>query len=365
MPVTPTDSRNSNDQGTPADGQACPSCGAALPSEARFCHACGVSLAGEGGGGKWSVGKFAGLSAMAGVIAVAAFAVVTFSEPDSPPPPAPRSPMPMFGAPPAATLGAPPVAVSGQPPDLSRMTPREAADRLFNRIMMASEQGNRAEALRFVPMAVQAYGGLRALDRDAQYHLGLIHAVAGNRAIVDQQIAALRQGAPNHLLALVLEHDTAERSGDRAAVSRVLAAFSGAYNTEIVTGRPEYDAHRNSIERVRAIASPVASPIASPAAPPIAAPARAIQNGTTLFAKNCAGCHGAGAVGSDKGPPLVHKIYEPSHHDDGSFHRAVRQGVRPHHWSFGAMPPISGVSDDEAGRIISHVRKLQRAAGIQ
>lgn len=156
------------------------------------------------------------------------------------------------------------------PPDLSRMTPREAADRLFNRIMMASEQGNLAEAQHFVPMAVQAYGALPALDRDARYHLGLIHGVADDRANADRQIAALRQGAPNHLLALVLEHESAVRSGDRAAVSRVLAAFAAAYDTEIAIVRPEYEAHRNTIERFRAAN-------ASRAAPSTAEPVGAAQ----------------------------------------------------------------------------------------
>ena len=72
-----------------------------------------------------------------------------------------------------------------------------------------------------------------------------------------------------------------------------------------------------------------------------------------------------GAAGSDKGPPLVHKIYEPSHHGEESFYLAVRQGVRSHHWPFGDMPPVDGLSDDEVGRIIAYVRELQRAAGIR
>ncbi len=99
-----------------------------------------------------------------------------------------------------------------------------------------------------------------ALDRDADYHLGLIHGVAGDRANVDRQIAALRQGAPNHLLALVLEHGTADRSGDRAAVTRILAAFAAAYDAEIATRRPEYEAHRNTIERLRVAAASRAAP---------------------------------------------------------------------------------------------------------
>ena len=238
------------------------------------------------------------------------------------------------------------------------MTQREAADRLFNRIMTASEQGDRAEALRFVPMAVQAYGGLPVLDRDAHYHLGLIHGVAGDRAKGNRHIAALRQAAPNHLLALVLEHGIAEQSGDRAAVSRIIATFAAAYDAEMAMGRPEYEAHRNTIEKFRAAAKTSAAFFPTE-------PAGIVQAGVLLFATNCAGCNGQEAAGNDKGPPLVHKIYESSHHGDEAFFRAVRGGVRPHHWSFGAMPSIPGVSEDEVRRIVAYVRGLQRAAGIQ
>jgi len=64
-------------------------------------------------------------------------------------------------------------------------------------------------------------------------------------------------------------------------------------------------------------------------------------------------------------PPLVHKIYEPSHHADGSFFLAVRQGVRAHHWPFGNMPPIEDLTERDVGRIVAYVRTLQRANGIQ
>ena len=44
-----------------------------------------------------------------------------------------------------------------------------------------------------------------------------------------------------------------------------------------------------------------------------------IDAGKKLYvAEQCATCHGADLKGSDKGsnqgPPLLHKIYEPSHH---------------------------------------------------
>lgn len=86
--------------------------------------------------------------------------------------------------------------------------------------------------------------------------------------------------------------------------------------------------------------------------------------GESLFNAKCAPCHGQAAKGTNQGPPLVSKIYEPNHHGDPSFHRAVQQGVHAHHWKFGNMPRISGVSELEVNEIIAYVRWLQREAGI-
>jgi mono/diheme cytochrome c family protein len=89
------------------------------------------------------------------------------------------------------------------------------------------------------------------------------------------------------------------------------------------------------------------------------------QAGEVLFAANCAACHGVNGVGVDgAGPPLLHKIYEPSHHGDAAFYLAVLNGVRAHHWSFGNMLPVKGVSEAEVAAIVAYVRALQRANGI-
>jgi mono/diheme cytochrome c family protein len=86
--------------------------------------------------------------------------------------------------------------------------------------------------------------------------------------------------------------------------------------------------------------------------------------GEALFTQNCSPCHGARALGSEQGPPLVHIIYEPSHHSDESFRRAASLGVVPHHWSFGPMPAITTVTPEQIEQIIGYVRWLQRQAGI-
>jgi len=86
--------------------------------------------------------------------------------------------------------------------------------------------------------------------------------------------------------------------------------------------------------------------------------------GEADFNANCAQCHGKNAAGTGKGPPLIHRIYEPNHHGDFSFKRAVELGVRSHHWPFGNMPPQQQVKDFELARIVTYVRTLQKANGI-
>ena len=89
------------------------------------------------------------------------------------------------------------------------------------------------------------------------------------------------------------------------------------------------------------------------------------QLGKFGFEAKCAACHGTNAAGQDGvAPPLVHKIYEPSHHGDESFWRATQLGVRAHHWRFGNMPPVEGLTRSDVRAIVTYIRELQRANGI-
>lgn len=86
--------------------------------------------------------------------------------------------------------------------------------------------------------------------------------------------------------------------------------------------------------------------------------------GQELFNNNCALCHGDKATGTDSGPPLVHRLYVPNHHSDLAFQSAVKNGVATHHWRFGDMPPVPGLSEGEVDNIICYVRNLQRNSGL-
>jgi len=98
-------------------------------------------------------------------------------------------------------------------------------------------------------------------------------------------------------------------------------------------------------------------------------PARA----RALFKTPSPPCHGIDLMGNEKGndkgdkkgPPLLHKIYEPSHHGDAAFQLAAKNGVVAHHWKFGDMAPVPGVTPDDVAHITAYVRAEQRKVGIR
>ena len=87
-------------------------------------------------------------------------------------------------------------------------------------------------------------------------------------------------------------------------------------------------------------------------------------SGKQAFDTNCAQCHGPNAAGTDKGPTLIHEIYNPGHHSDEAFFLAAKLGVRQHHWPFGNMPPQPQVTQEQLIAIVKYVREMQAANGI-
>ncbi|MDH3462533.1 MAG: cytochrome c [Acidimicrobiia bacterium] len=87
--------------------------------------------------------------------------------------------------------------------------------------------------------------------------------------------------------------------------------------------------------------------------------------GAALYETNCAQCHGSDLRGTDQGPSQLSSVYAPSHHGDGAFLLAVMNGSAQHHWDFGPMPPIEGLSPSQVDEIIAFVREQQRLNGFE
>jgi mono/diheme cytochrome c family protein len=87
--------------------------------------------------------------------------------------------------------------------------------------------------------------------------------------------------------------------------------------------------------------------------------------GAPLYAQSCASCHGADLRGTDRGPSHLSIVYEPNHHPDDSFRSAVANGVPAHHWSFGDMDPVPGLSEADVDAIIEYVRAVQAQEGFE
>ncbi len=213
--------------GTPVQGASCPSCRTPLSPGARFCHLCGAPLGARQRRGAVAPWLIAGGAITALVTVLVVVAV-------------------RGGSPAAITAETAPAPRSGAAAvDLSSMTPREQADRLYERIMRAHERGDTNEIRFFKTMALQAYARLGTLDDDAHYHVGLIHALTGDPAAALAQADSMSEG---NLLALMLRQQVAMAVNDAAASQRAYREFLANYERELATNRPEYAAHRSLIE---------------------------------------------------------------------------------------------------------------------
>src|SRR5438309_9683704 len=162
----------------------CHACGAALTSTARFCHKCGAQVGGGQASG-WRAGLPWGVAgaALGALLTVVALRLGSSSGDGSREARDENSP--------ASRL---------PPPDISQMSPEERATRLYNRVMMLHTQGKPDSAEFFLPMALQAYAMLPALDVDARYHIGVLALTGGNPPPPRAKPATIARPAPPHLL---------------------------------------------------------------------------------------------------------------------------------------------------------------------
>jgi hypothetical protein len=131
--------------------------------------------------------------------------------------------------------------------DLSSMTPREIADRLFDRIMAQVAAGKADSAQVFAQMALQHYASMDK-DLDLRYDMGRVAEVTGSAEIARAQADTILREAPTHLLGLVLAAKAAALQGrmdDYRAYQQRLVAAAPA---ERAKKRDEYERHANDID---------------------------------------------------------------------------------------------------------------------
>lgn len=242
----------------PASGRFCPQCGVALdaqcrecqnplPAGARFCNQCGVAVGAQAAPARAKPPVLAYAIATVAVATVAAVTILPRLAGDDVDQAAAMAQLQQPSGP----------AANGTPPDISNMTPRERADRLFNRVMQGLSSGDTTE-MRFVPMAIQAYGMVPERDADLHYHLGELYRLKGDAAAARAQADTILAADPQHLFGLYGAARAEELRGDAAGAKGMFQRFLDAYAAQVARNLPEYQEHSQGLPAMRAAAQQAA-----------------------------------------------------------------------------------------------------------
>lgn len=217
---------------------ACASCGAELAPGTRFCAQCGAPAAGAAPARRGLPWPWIAGAAVLLVVVLLLFLPERTDRATAP-----------GGAIPAGQDApfAPPMSTDG----LLSSDMRTNADRLFNRVMAAAEQGNRQEVEQFIPMAIQAYGMVEDLDHDGLFHLAILHLTAGEAAQALDTAERILGENPRHILALGVAASAAEQAGDDARADALRRRLLEAYPEEAARSLPEYLDHQRMLPEYR------------------------------------------------------------------------------------------------------------------
>lgn len=172
-----------------------------------------------------------------------------------------------FNAPTATRLDAPQNALpqaglddrgARSAPDISNMSGREQASRLFDRIMRLAEDRERDstsfasagkdDSLQlFAQMGIQAHMLLEPRDAGVRFDMGRIAEVAGAPRLARIQADSILAGSHTHLLGLLLAAKSSRALGDTAAARAFERRLLAAAPAEQRRALPEYQSHRNDI----------------------------------------------------------------------------------------------------------------------
>ena len=127
--------------------------------------------------------------------------------------------------------------------DLSALTPRERADRLFNRVMQNVSAGDSTQASFFLPMAIAAYEDVPALDADGHYHMAVLHLAGGDPAAARARADSILSATPTHLFGLFTAAQAEQALGNDDAARELYDRFQSAFTAESTLARTEYTEH--------------------------------------------------------------------------------------------------------------------------
>jgi len=227
--------------GSPLAGARCAACATILTPGAKFCHRCGTA-AGAAAAPRPDATSTTLPWAIAGIALVCLVALLAGQRFRSTPANAAQGQVQTQDGPDAA--GEPDAqARDVRAPDISSMSPRERADRLFDRIMRLDTEGKKDSVQFFAPMAMAAYEPMSNPDADARFDMGRIAQVAGAYPAAKSEADSILAKQPTHLLGLVLAMQAARATGDTAGANAYRAKLRAAQKSELAKKLPEYDRH--------------------------------------------------------------------------------------------------------------------------
>lgn len=255
MPPVTTDTVTCPSCSAPGTGRYCAECGAALGEAtcagcrslltpgARFCHRCGTAAGVRTAAPQTTGTPRTPPSALPwAVAAIALLALVALLAGQR------------FGGSrtPAATEATAGDAAGFAPPtvrapDISNLSPRERADRLFDRVMRLDSEGKTDSVQFFAPMALSTYQTLGPLDADLRYDFGRVAEAAGALEIARAQADTILRTDSTHLLGLILGMRAAELRGDTTAARGFAQRLLAAEPSESAKQLPEYQRHQGDI----------------------------------------------------------------------------------------------------------------------
>lgn len=240
----PTSGRFCSECGAAVADAVCAGCRSLLSPGAKFCHRCGTAAGSRplatseprsaASALPWAV------AAIAMLALIALVAGQRFSGNRAAPPSATPGGVAAIAASGAATD-------AGRAPDISSLSPRERADRLYDRMMRLSSEGKTDSLQFFAPMALSVYQSLGPLDADLRYDFGRVAEVAGVADIARAQADSILVSDSTHLLGLVLAVRASQLRGDSAAAVGFRQRLLAAERSESARQLPEYQRHQSDI----------------------------------------------------------------------------------------------------------------------